>query len=99
MWIRVAPIRLASGIPAQWEVWRARQVVWPCQIRSLSVKHATGDRRVGVDTPVAQERPIPANVFEMMQVHFAEKNLFLRLRRFGQHAATKMAKKRSSPKL
>src|SRR5580693_2504402 len=65
--------------------------------QSLSINHAAGDGSVAVDAAVTQERPVAANVFEVVQVHFAEQNFFLVVRGFGEHTAEGIAEERASP--
>jgi hypothetical protein len=80
------------------DVWLARKIfgplfVWAFSVPSLSVKHAAGDGSVTVDSAVAKEGPVAANVLDMMQINLAKQNLFLVVRSFREHAAKGVAKK------
>ena len=61
-------------------------------VRSLSVQHAAGDRSVAVDAAVAQEGPVAANVFQVMQVDLAKQNLFLIVGTLGEDTPEGVAK-------
>ena len=63
------------------------------------IDHSLRDRRVAVDSPVPQKRPIAARLFNQAQVDFSDQNFFLVVRSFGDHAAKGIAQKRSAPEL
>jgi hypothetical protein len=44
------------------------------------VNQPTRNRGIRIDPPVAQKRPIPANVFQRLQINFAHENLFFVMR-------------------
>src|SRR5260221_12202626 len=66
---------------------RGWSVHFAVSVRLFSVKHPAGDGSVTVDTPVAQEGPVAANVFQFMKVHFAKQNLFLIVGSFSKNPA------------
>src|ERR1019366_9476545 len=63
------------------------------------VDQALGDGSIRIDTPIAQERPIPPNIFERLQVDIADQDLLPVVRAFGEHAPERITKKRSAPEL
>ena len=72
--------------------WR-RQAVTPMGQILPSIDQAIGNRRVGVDSAVAQERPVAANFLESFQVDFADQDFFAVVRGFGEDAAEGIAEK------
>ncbi len=55
-----------------------------------SIDHPARDRGVAVDPPVAQERPVPADVFQLLQIDFTNQNLFFVMRSLGDHSAERI---------
>src|ERR1035441_9207041 len=91
-WMRAAPTRPACDTRAQQEVLEEA-----LEGGSFSVNHAAGDRSIAVDAAVAQKRPVAANFFQVLQVHFTEKNFLLVVQCLSQYAAEGIAEKRSAP--
>src|SRR5581483_6715827 len=61
------------------------------------VDETAGDRGVTVDTAVAQEWPVAADVLERLQVDFAHQNFFSVMGTLGEHSPERIAEKRSAP--
>src|SRR5258706_8377491 len=62
-----------------------------------SIEQTIGDWRVRIDSAVAEEWPVAADVFEGFQVDVAHQNFFLVLRGFSQHAAEGIAEEGCAP--
>src|SRR5580704_12452347 len=62
-----------------------------------SIEQAIGDRRVGVDSAVAEEGPVAADVFEGLQVDVADQDFFAVVRGFGEDSSEGVAEKRCAP--
>src|SRR5260221_7514111 len=94
------PLGRHAVSPCGWKkpgAGRGWSVHFAVSVRLFSVKHPAGDGSVTVDTPVAQEGPVAAKVFQLMKVHLAEQNLFIIVGRFSKHAAAGMVEDRPSP--
>src|ERR1039458_322218 len=62
-----------------------------------SIQEPAGNRRISVDSPVAQKRPVAADVFESFQIHVAYKDFFPVVRGFSDDAAKGIAEERRAP--
>jgi len=97
MWIRAAPTRGQCGIPAL----REKLVSlggWSAIVRShFPVEHAAVMER-NCRCVVAQEGPVAANVFQLMQVDFAEQQ-FLPCVEASASTRRRGRRKRASPEL
>src|SRR6185369_6259934 len=65
----------------------------------LVVKETAFDAAVGVNAPVAQERPVAPHIFDALAVHFADENLFLVNGALGDDDAERVGEKRRAPEL
>src|SRR5882762_1700161 len=63
----------------------------------ISVDQAAGDRRVSVDSAVAQEGPIAADVLNAGQIDLANEDLLFVVRSLSDDDSERIAKERSSP--
>src|ERR1700704_2710606 len=90
----MAQLDVSRSAPAR----PSRIAVMKC-FSSLPIQQSAGDGSVGVDAAIAKEGPVAADVFQVVQVHFAEQNHFFVVRRFGYHAAKGIAKEGASPEL
>jgi len=50
-----------------------------------SIDQPTRDWGISVDSAVAQERPVAADIFQCFQVDFAHEDLFFVMRSFGDY--------------
>jgi hypothetical protein len=57
------------------------------EFRIPSIDHPARNRGIAVDPAIAQKRPIPADVFERLQINFAHQNLLFVMRSLGNHSA------------
>ena len=55
------------------------------------IEEPVGDAGVAVDAAVAEERPVAANIFELLQVALADEDLFLIMRGFDNDTAEGIA--------
>ena len=66
---------------------------------SFSVNHAAGDGRIAVDAAVAQKGPVAANIFQVMQVDFAEQNFFFVVRSLRRARGQRDRRKTTLPRI
>src|SRR5580704_2709348 len=64
----------------------------------LFVEKSLFDAGVGIDPAVAQKRPIPTDIFQVREIHFAVQNFFAAGGTFRDDNPLRIAKKRSAPK-
>src|SRR5690349_1651781 len=55
------------------------------------------DAAIAINAAVAQEGPVAADVFQMLQIALADQDLFLVVRSFHDDASKRIAEKRSTP--
>jgi hypothetical protein len=60
---------------------------------SPSIEQSIGDWRIGVDSAVAEKRPVAADIFESFQVHVADEDFFAVVRGFRDDATPAMPAK------
>src|ERR1700735_3752791 len=63
----------------------------------LFVEETLFEAGVGIDSAIAQERPIAANVFQVREVHFAVQNFFAVGGAFRDDNSLRIAKERAAP--
>src|ERR1700722_2378765 len=98
-WHRAAPIRRAcAGTQTDLKRYLKSGLRQSSRRFLPSVQKPTRDRSIRIDPPVAQERPVAADIFEGFQVDVADQNFFAVVRGFGYDAAKRIAEKRSTPK-
>src|SRR5271165_6273293 len=66
---------------------------------NLRVEETPHDAAVGVDAPVAQERPVPADILLVPRVAFDQDQFLALVRGPVEHAAERIAEKRGAPEL
>src|SRR5436309_191010 len=93
---RAAPTLPACDIPA---LPVCAMLSSPLPSTLSSVDEASRDLGVALDAPVAKERPIPANFFQLFQVHFADQDLLAIMRALHQHASERVRQKRRAPEV
>src|SRR5215471_504845 len=98
---REAPTRPACGNRARRGQYRdlkccLKRVVGALVVEGGSIKQAVCDGRVTVDAAVAQERPVPPNVLERLQIDFADQKFLAIVRSLGQRAPERIGEKRAS---
>src|SRR6185312_1425189 len=65
--------------------------------RRMGIDEAAGDGRIGVDTAVAQKRPVAACIFEQREIDFRDENFFCVVGGFGNDAAERISDETSAP--
>jgi hypothetical protein len=63
----------------------------------ILIEQAVGDGSITIDTAVAQERPVAADVFQRLQVDIADQDFFAVMGGFGQYTAKGVAEERATP--
>src|SRR3989475_13035809 len=63
------------------------------------IQQPARNRRITIDSPVAQEWPVPADVFECFQISSTKQNFFFFVRRLGDYPAERITNERATPKL
>src|SRR5205823_4533955 len=86
-----SPIRRACG-SRESEAWAA-----PTSSRATLIQEPMRDASVAVNAAVAQERPVAAHVFKMLQITLADQDFFLIMRGFNDDPSKGIAQKRSAP--
>src|ERR1700730_14850342 len=78
----------------RWDVIRL-----PRRASVFSVEKAARDRAVGVDAPIAQERPVAPRLLDARAIAFHDQNLLLGWRRLLEDRAERIGHERSAPEL
>src|SRR5438270_1979003 len=93
-WIDAAPILQACDSRAS--------AAWAAGLRSYSratsIQKPMHNAAVTINAAVAQERPVAADIFKMLQIALADQDFFLVVRGFYDDPPEGIAKKRSAPK-
>src|SRR5262249_31281163 len=90
--------RLPPVINARLPTSRNRsQIVMATFAPEISINEATCQRVIGIDAPIAKERPIAAHLVDPCQVEIRDEHLIGAMPRAGQHLAEGIADHRSSP--
>src|SRR5579864_560788 len=98
MWTGAVPIRRACG-SRESGAWAAglRSSSCATSIWKPSVQKPLRDAGIAINTAVAQEWPVAADVFQMLQVALADQDFFLVVRRLNDDPSKGVAEKRSAP--
>jgi hypothetical protein len=75
-----------------------RQAIALIDLVSPAIEQTIGDRGVGVDSAVAEEGPVAADVLEGLQVDVADQNFFAVVRGFDEDSAEGIAEEGCAPK-
>src|SRR6266496_1137431 len=89
-WRHETPIRRACE-KNYWTDWQMTACSWN------SVDQPAGDRRIGIDPPVAQEWPVAAGIFQHAHINFSQHNFFFVVGGLSEHAAKRISEERASP--
>src|SRR6185437_5397307 len=65
--------------------------------RRAGIDESAGDGRIGVDTPVAQKRPVATRIFEQSEIDFGDENFFCIVGGFGNDAAEGIGDETAAP--
>src|SRR5216117_743863 len=63
------------------------------------IQQPARNRGITIDSPVAQEWPVPADIFERFQIYFTKQKFFFFVRRLGDYPAERITNERATPKL
>src|SRR5438034_2297285 len=63
------------------------------------IQQPARNRGITIDSPFAQEWPVPADVFERFQIHFPKQNFFFVVRRLCDYPPERITNERPTPKL
>src|SRR5438093_3717148 len=63
------------------------------------IQQPARNRGITVDSPVAQDWPVPADVFQRFQITFPKQNLFFVVRRLCDYPPERITNERPTPKL
>src|SRR5580765_97507 len=93
MWTGAAPIRRACDSREN-EAWRLVRQTALC---GPLIQKPVRDAAIAVNTAVAKERPVAADVFQVFQVTLADQDFFFVMRCLNNDASKRVAEERAAP--